>query len=293
MSHKSYPIDQSPFYALQSRTKLASIFGLDRSGLDTLLAMESPFSKREITLTRNGKTKIRVIQEPRGDLRLIHTKVRQLLSRIEPPGFLFCPVKRRSYVGNAAQHIHAREVCTLDVKNYFPSTPSHRVFGFFHKVMRCSQDVAAILTQLLTVDKHLATGSTVSPILSFFAFYNMWLEIAKISASAGCIITVYIDDITVSGNCVPDSTLWAIKQQLHSRGLRYHKERRYTGRHKEVTGVLIIEGQIRVPNRQKLKAYKAREMLKTLPDCEEKVRLASVLKGLNEQRKQVESFASR
>lgn len=288
MPHKYYPINQSPLYAIQSRAKLAAIFGLTRADLDALLEISSPYSLRQIELTRNGKTKIRVIQEPRGNLRAVHITTRKLLSRISPPEFLFCPVKQRSYVGNAAQHLCGREVCTLDIKNYFPSTLSHRVFGFFHEIMRCSPDVASILTKLLTVEGHLATGSTVSPILSFFAFYNMWQKIAKITANAGCTLTVYIDDITVSGACVPDKVIWAIKQQLHSRGLQYHKERRYTGRHKEVTGVLIIDGALRVPNRQRLKAHQAKMALRLLPESEEKLRLASVLRGLNEQKTQVE-----
>lgn len=292
MSRKNYPINQSPLYKLHSRGKLAEIFGLTRAGLDALLAAEKPYTCRELKLTKNGKTKTRMIQEPRGDLRPVHTIVRKLLSRIDPPGFLYCPVKRRSYVGNAAQHLAGREVRTLDVKNYFPSTLRHRVYGFFESVMRCSSDVAAILAQLLTADGHLATGSTVSPILSFFAFYNMWMEIAQIASASECVLTVYIDDITISGACVPDGVMWKIKQQLYSRGLRYHKERRYTGRHKEVTGVLIIDGELRVPNRQRLKAHNARRKKEASPDSEEKLRLISMLNGLNEQKKQVEGKRS-
>ncbi len=95
---------------MQSRAKLAAFFGLTRATLDAVAATERPYSKRTKEITRNGKTKTRVIQEPRGDLRPIHIAVRKALSRIEPPDFLFCPVKRRSYVSNAAQHIGAKEV---------------------------------------------------------------------------------------------------------------------------------------------------------------------------------------
>ncbi len=74
------------------------------------------------------------------------------------------------------------------------------MYWFFHKVMRCSPDVAAILANLLTVDGMLATGSTVSPILSFFAFYDMWFAIGRIAKDAGCVLTVYMDDVTLSGD---------------------------------------------------------------------------------------------
>ncbi len=185
----------------------------------------------------------------------MHIAVRKALSRIEPPEFLFRPVKQRSHVSNAARHAGAREIRKLDIHAYFPSTPSRRVYWFFHTVMACSPDVASILAKLFTVDGHLATGSTVSPILSFFAFYDMWLDIADITKQAGCILSVYMDDIAVSGDRVPDRVIWEIKKQIHCRELLAHKERRYTGGIGEVTGAIINNGKLQVPNRHRKKAY--------------------------------------
>ena len=287
-AQKRHPLDQSRLYAVQSRSRLAASFGLTRAGLDAVLAADRPYSQRSKEIARSGTTKIRMIQEPRGALRPIHATVRKALSRIEPPDFLFCPVRRRSYVSNAAQHIDAKMVRTLDIKAYFPSTPSHRVYWFFHTIMRCSPDVASVLAQLLTVEGHLATGSTVSPILSFFAFYDMWLNIAQIAKDASCTLSVYMDDITLSGDTVPERVVWAIRKQIHSRGLHYHKERHYTKRVSEVTGTLIRDGRTIVPNRQRKKAYDIRMKLVAAVDPAETAKLESSLRGLNEQRKQVE-----
>ncbi len=273
---------------MQSRAKLAALFGLTRATLDAVLAEERPFSQHTTEIRRNGKTKVRIIQEPRGNLRPIHVVVRKMLTRIEPPEFLFCPVKQRSYVSNAGLHVRAKEIRKLDIHAYFPSTPSHRVYWFFRTVMACSQDVAAVLATLLTVDGHLATGSTVSPILSFFAFYDMWLAIAQIAKEASCLLSVYMDDIAVSGNVVPDSVIWRIKQQVHSRGLIAHKERRYTGGVGEITGALIKDGKLQVPNRQLKKTYETRIALATAANPTEVTRLSSILRGLNQQRKQIE-----
>ena len=287
---KRHPLDQSQFFAIQSRAKLAGLFGLTRATLDEVLDMERPYSTRSFEQNRNGKIKVRIIQEPRGLLRPIHIVVRKALSRIEPPDFLFCPVKRRSYVTNAAQHIAAKEVRTLDIHAYFPSTPRQRVYWFFHTVMRCSADVASILAQLLTADGHLATGSTVSPILSFFAFYDMWHAIAQIAKEAGCVLTVYMDDITISGEHVPDRVMWEIKKRIDRCQLEYHKERRYRAGVGEVTGSLLKNGQLLVPNRQLKKAYETRKALSAAADPDELRRLAAVLRGLDQQRKQVEGL---
>jgi hypothetical protein len=285
---KRHPLNQSRLYAMQSRANLAALFGTTRAGLDALLAMERPYSEGMRDITRNGKTKPRFIQEPRGDLRPIHAYVGKALSRIEPPDFLFCPVKRRSYVTNAAQHVGAKEVRTLDIKNYFPSTPRHRVDWFFRTVMRCSPDVASVLAQLLTANGWLATGSTVSPILSFFAFYDMWQAIARIAKEEGLVLTVYMDDITLSGDVVPERVVWEVRKQIHNRSLEAHKERRHTCGLGEVTGALINRGRLAVPNRQLKKAYDTRVALAAATDPAEMARLTSVLRGLNDQRKQVE-----
>jgi hypothetical protein len=71
----------------------------------------------------------------RGDLRPIHIAVRKALSRIEPPDFLFCPVKRRSYVSNAAQHISAKEVRTLRL-TFTPISLQRRAIAFIGSFTR-------------------------------------------------------------------------------------------------------------------------------------------------------------
>jgi hypothetical protein len=182
----------------------------------------------------------------------------------------------------------SREVRKLDIEAYIPSTPRTRVFWFFHTIMRCSEDVASVLAQLLTVDEHLATGSTVSPILSFFAFYDMWTGIGRIAKVAGCPLSVYVDDMTISGDNVPERVMWEIKKQIRKRDLKYHRECRFTRGVVEVTGAFIKNGQLLIPNRQHKKAYDTRMALAAATAPDEVARLRAVLRGLNEQRRQVE-----
>ena len=285
---KRHPLNQSKLFRLKTRAKLAAVFGLTLSELQVIVRMDRPYSQRQLELEKNGKIKQREIQEPRGALRPIHERVQALLSRIEPPHFLFCPVKRRSYVSNAAMHVGAYHVRTLDVKTYFPSTPQHRVFWFFQTAMQCEPDVAAILAKLLTVDGHLATGSTVSPILSFFSFYDMWQNISNLVDECGCTLSVYMDDVTISGSNVPDRLVWDVQKQIYSRGLRYHKERNFRGGISEVTGVLLRDGKLSVPNRQHLKAHLLRQELAITEDSERALAASQSLAGLRSQRRQVE-----
>src|SRR3546814_13420549 len=75
------------------------------------------------------------------------------------PSFLFCPVKGRCYVSNAARHRGNRVVHCLDIKKFFPNTPRVRVIAFFQSIMGCRADVAGILGDLCTFEGHLPTGS--------------------------------------------------------------------------------------------------------------------------------------
>jgi retron-type reverse transcriptase len=286
--NKYYPLEQSKFYKVTTRRKLASIFGITEVEIHKLWAMPIPFSSRQIEVLRNGVIKTRHVQEPRGTLRPIHSRTRKLLSRIEPPDFLFCPVKGRSYVGNAAVHINSKEIRTLDVANYFPSTPRHRVFWFFETVMKCNRDVASILAKLLTANGNLATGSTVSPILSFYAFRDMWLTIADLARAANCTLSVYMDDVTVSGESVPESLMWQIRQQVHSRGLKYHKERHYRGGMGEVTGVIVRDQKTVLPNRQRKKVYDLRAALRDTQNADNAEAIQRKILGMTTQQKQVE-----
>jgi hypothetical protein len=196
------------------------------------------------------------------------------------PDFLYCPAKGKSYVTNAKQHIEGTDVRCLDVAAYFPSTPSRRVFWFFTRVMECSPDVAGILTSLATYKGHLPTGSSLSPLMSFYAHMDMWQSIGELVAAADCTITVYMDDITISGAKVGDKLFWGIKQIIHRNGLRYHKEKRFSGvRAREITGVVLDRGQLKLPHRQHRKIYVLRREIGFAPGDVEREALNRKLQG--------------
>jgi hypothetical protein len=128
---------------------------------------------------------------------------------------------------------------------------------------------------LLTFKGHVATGSPVSPVLSFCAFYDMWHQVADLAAAHGCKVTVYMDDLTVSGHVVPEHLMWKIRQAIHGYSLHYHKERRFTGRFAEVTGVVLWDRKIVAPNRQRRRVHNLRGALEALPETARSARQSS------------------
>src|SRR5664279_1106357 len=98
-----------------------------------------------------------------------------------------------------------------------------------------------------------------------------------------------MDDIGISGDSVPERVIWKIRQQIHKRELHYHKEHRYTGGIGEVTGIVIRDGRLIIPNRQRKKAHEIRLAIDQAADKTEIAKLANSLRGLNVQRQQVEN----
>ena len=279
-----YRLEQSAFYRLPSPRKLAQVLQLTEAEMQKLVeAGDKLYREFDISTKNGGK---RRVEEPIPILKRVHRQIARLLSRIQAPDYLFCPVKRRSYVTNAARHQGNRVVRCLDVKTYFPSTLSRRVFWFFRTIMQCPADVAAILAKLSCYQGHLPTGSPLSPIMSYYAHYDVWGSVAAIAATHGCVLTVYMDDVTLSGEHVRESVLWNVKQAIYKSGLRYHKEKTFIDRPAEITGVIVEATTLRAPTRQHKKLREARIELRRPGNSGSRVLNGRVV-GLQGQIKQI------
>ncbi len=282
----NYPINQCALYKMPTKSRLAKILGRSanfiaaRAGDPTLYKVwDEPKS--------NGK--FRTIEAPRDDLKAIQRRIATLLQRVLAPTYLYSPVKGKSYVDNAVQHRGAREIRLLDVVDYFGNCGFGAVHWFFKNDMKCSPDVAWLLASLATRNGHLPQGSPCSPILSFYSCYDMWQKIQALCAAEGCKLTVYVDDITVSGDFVPEKLIWGIKQVLHNHQHTHHrqKERRHVSRAAEVTGIILKAERMSVPHRHYKKLLDARTALLNTEDVDEKARLKSRAISLESQIQQL------
>lgn len=253
-------LNQSCLYKASSPERLAKMLGTSEAHLRELCALTVRYREFDIPKA-NGKS--RHCENPVPPLKALHSRIAKALSQIEAPDFLFCPVKGRCYVSNAAAHRQSRVVRCLDIKKFFPSTPSRRVYWFFHNVMGLRKDAAGLITDLTTFEGRLPTGSPLSPILAYFAFFDMWAEVGAFCEARGYVLTVYIDDVTVSGAQVSLSDLWHIKTIIRRFGLEYHKEKSFIDRPAEITGVIVHKGMVSAPHRQHRKRKAQSESLRS------------------------------
>ncbi len=286
---KAYVIDQSPLYKLRSRKRLCELLAITTNELRQLTKnTDELYSEFDVPKKHGGS---RGVESPRRKLKLVQAKLARILSNIRPPDYLFCPVKGRCYVANAAVHRGQRVVHCLDVRKYFPSTKARRVYWFFHSVMKCEKDIAATLARLACYKEHLPTGSPLSPIMAYFAHHDVWEAIAALCTRHGYKLTVYIDDVTISGMSISPEVLWEIKREIHRAGLRYHKEKFYVDRPAEVTGVVVARERLIAPNRQLKKLYETRALAKTNLPKELALKVQERLLGLQAQMNQIANIA--
>ena len=208
----------SQFFRLRSRAKLAHLLFISQAKLQKLARKQDLYFQFKIPKSSGGS---REISAPRDDLKAVQTRIADLLQRIAPPDYLFAPVAGRSYVDNAAAHLGACSVRLLDIEDFFPSCTANKVIWFFHKRMQCSPDVAAIIRGIVTHKYSLPQGSPCSPILAYLCYVDMWDEVSRIVENASCTLSVYADDLTISGETVPEAAIWETKKVLRRHGHRY------------------------------------------------------------------------
>lgn len=288
MEQRRYTTRDSPFFRLRSKAKLAKLLYSSTESLQRLASLEARYHKF-MKPKKNGD--LREINAPIAPLKAVQSRIADLLSRIDPPDYLFAPVAGRSYVGNAAAHIGARSLRLLDIENFFPSCTINKAIWFFHKRMECSPDVAAILANIVTHEGVLPQGSPCSPILAYYCYVDMWTEIADLVSAAACRLSVYADDLTISGQMVPEAMVWSIKKTMFRHGHRYakHKERSKRDRPAEITGVILRREGVVVPNRQLKKLAEVQQELRKAKAPELVSKLQAQIRGRKAQQLQVQA----
>jgi len=232
----------------------------------------------------------RPIDIPDPALKKLQSRIGDLLGRIAPPCYLFSPVKGRSYVDNAARHAGAHAFHLLDIADYFPSCSANNIARFFSRHMYCTPDVTALLVRITTLGGGLPQGSPCSPALAFYSNFEMWEDIAALVKANGCTLSVYADDVTISGESVPGALVWNIKQRIHRQGLRIKREKEVGLKDApaDVTGVIVRGDSTFLPNRQHKKLLQLRTERRKAHDAKTKRLLENKIAGRMAQKRQVE-----
>ncbi|HEX4853055.1 reverse transcriptase family protein [Arenimonas sp.] len=248
-----YPAHQSPFFRVASKRKLAHLFGLTVPELEALLRHENynvwpTQQKLSEQLAGIKPRKSRTIQHPKSALFAIHARLASLLAKIEKPSFVKSATRGVSYLDNATAHTSPGNTIKVDIKNFYPSVTKLQVKKFFKVHMQCPGDVADLIARTCCLDGKLPTGSPLSPILSYFACSDLFLEIRDIAAEHDLNFTLYVDDMTFTGAKANRAFASRVNGILKRHGFVGHKAACIPdGEPKVITGVALIQGERSLP----------------------------------------------
>lgn len=157
-------------------------------------------------------------------------------------------VKGRSVLDNANLHVGAHSVLNIDIRDFFGSIQSERVIQVFRN-FGYSNRLSFFLASLCCYDKTLPQGACTSPMLSNIIAKRLDRRLFGLSNKMNLNYSRYADDITFSGDTIPNNVLTIIVKILREEGftLNASKTRFKTGDCKKiVTGLSVGSGKVRV-----------------------------------------------
>lgn len=243
---KQYPLNQCALFKLRTKRRLATVLHRSQKHLQKLANGANNY---RIWTETDSCGKARRIEHPTPPVFAVHVRVADLLRRVSPPDYLFS-APGRSAIDNARQHLAPLPTLTLDIKGFFSNASKTRVRRAFADWLQCSPDVAEILTRICVCSGHIPTGSPLSAELAFWAYRDMFDEIHEYVTRRGGTFTLYIDDMTATLPGGNRADIRRIGRIVDRAGLRWHKSHFYPkSTPKAITGVVVRDGRLRVPNK--------------------------------------------
>jgi len=169
--------------------------------------------------------------------------------------------KGSSTFDNALPHVGANTILNLDLKDFFSTVSSKRVFNVF-KTIGYNSLISTVFTNICTYEESLPQGSPCSPVLANLATWTLDLRIQGYVGKRGISYTRYADDLSFSGlkpsNVV--KIIPMIKTIIEEEGFKVnHKKTRVasSARTKMVTGLVVNENSVGI-GKQKYKILRAK-----------------------------------
>lgn len=182
---------------IQKPEHLARQLGMPMRALEFYMknSEQQHYEKRE----QKKSGGIRLIEPPFENRKALQRAINKVLKRVILPDFFHGSVPGKTHITNAAPHCGKPLVQKFDLRNFFPSVTSKMVERMFREQLRCSPDVARILTRLTTFRGHVPQGSPTSSLVACLVLVPAACRMKALADKHGWDFTVYVDDLTFSG----------------------------------------------------------------------------------------------
>lgn len=279
---------------MSSLSELSELLGSDISQF-----VRSEYLWRQYHIEFDGT---HIIEGPSNTVKQIQRTILSFLYELDYPDYVYS-VRGRSFVDGTASHINtANHVIKMDIYKFFLSTGREKVYRFWKDTMNTSATVAAVLTNLTTVDlrkcslsdvteflrqnrlciSHLGFGLPTSIVLSFLCNMDMFEELEEYALNNRMILSVFVDDIILSAEKnVTRADFDLVKRIIMDHGYKINKKSKYRNGDEPiaVTGLFLSRKGMGVPNRKQKEYVEFAKYLSFEPDDNEMNMKYQGLKG--------------
>ena len=180
---------------ITSKEVLATMLGVNPGIIWSLENKPERYYRR--FMIPKGKEK-REIVAPKIGLKIIQKWLSvQLQSRASFCDLVFGFIPGLSHIDAASQHTKAKWIYSIDLENFFPSTPASCVASSLNR-FGYDADSADLISKLCCYRGSLAQGAPSSPVLSNITMFGVDGALAVLAEELNVRVTRYADDITFS-----------------------------------------------------------------------------------------------
>lgn len=220
--HRIENLLENGLMPVTSKEVLATMFGVN-AGIIWSFANRPLRHYRNFSIPK-GQGK-RYISAPKVGLKIIQKWIGvQLQNSLTFPNHVFGFIPGRSHISAAKVHAGARWVYSVDIKDFFASTPKDMVSKSLQKI-GYDRDSADLISTLCCYRGFLAQGAPSSPVLSNLCMSKVDADLALLAENLGARITRYADDVSFSSvnefpimiteeiNTIFETTPWKIAEE--------------------------------------------------------------------------------
>ena len=189
------------------------------------------------TYPRKQKQKVRMIDEPNQELKIIQRNLLSLLKEIKLPEYVFALTK--GHIENCKYHTGSLEVITMDIANFYQNTDKKYIKKYFKNKMSIKNEALELIIELTCLNGHLPTGAPTSPILSYLAHEEIFNYICNKMRLQGIKMSLYLDDITLSSKShISNGVIKFIKKEIkkHKLWFKTPKTKHFGYKYAHITG---------------------------------------------------------
>jgi RNA-directed DNA polymerase len=155
-------------------------------------------------------------------------------------------LKKKSSITNAREHRGSKIILTRDLKSFFPSVRPERIRAALIKELGCSEQIASLITRLVTVNFELPQGASTSTDIANLVTLRLQRRLSKLAEQWGITkFTIYADDITFSADHFPEGFEDRVKKIIVNDGFKINAKKGGKfdkSKSQIITGVNIAHG---------------------------------------------------